>query len=1015
MSENIPLLATILATHAGLSSGVSALVIALVTLVALLITAVFTRRKQELGVASTDASDVRAAKTANRYRALTAGVANIPGRLALERDNQPSGMPVGVDVSAARVAASEAAAKGVPVGETLEELGQLSVDLRPSTSRIEPQQVHDLRLSVVIPAQNEEGAVRGTVETLVHTLTAAAIPFEILVVNDHSSDSTETILRQLTTELPGVRYINNERAKGFGRAIQSGLESFQGDAVCIVMADASDDARDVVTYYRKLREGYECVFGSRFMSGSRVVDYPTHKLLVNRLANAFIKHLFHLRLNDTTNAFKAYRREVIFGISPIVSPHFNITVELPLKAISRGYSYTIVPINWYNRKTGVSKLKIKEMGSRYLFIVLIVWLEQKLARGDYRRITVPADDTATHEVQAAVVNDTVSVARLLASTARLAIFAVPAALLSLILWGIWNLTPHVPFWDEWQNIDMVLHYQQGKLQFADFWAFHNEHRIVIPRMLDLALIVLTKWNEQVLMTFDLGLAVAEAALLLGAVRCGLRSTRWMFALVVPVSLLVFSLGQYENWLWAFQITFICTVFGVACCVYGFARQPASWVAFLLALAGALIASWSSVGGTMVWIAFLPAAWRAGRSKSIVWIVVAVGVLVTYFQGFPHQVPIHVSLSMLGFALGYLGTPLGYLSASRIHVSAVVSVAIGAASVMFVLANLAIFWRTRHWHADRDAVSLDAWFGLALFALAVDGITTLGRYSLFGFNDLLTSRYQIFSVLWWVAVVVLAAINVKGLAAMSRVAGTASPAESDANSSADATAVPNRAGRWMMALRAGNVAVMVAACLALLLSNAAAWGSLTNYVYAQRLDEACVANYQSAPNVCLRGFVWDATYLRQEAAILDQYHLSIFANNVESTRPLVAYVNERTGDHWATTALVDTHSSGYSNEAWLGLLFVNARDGTRALYQCMSATTHTHFLSLSDNCDGQVRDSVEGWLYLNPPSSGTNASPLYRCQYRTSKISFVSTNAGCDGEQVDVLLGYILTQTYPWGG
>ncbi len=127
------------------------------------------------------------------------------------------------------------------------------------------------------------------------------------------------------------------------------------------------------------------MFGSRFVPGAKVVDYPFHKLVMNRLANTFIRLLFGLRLNDVTNAFKCYRREVIAGCSPLLSKHFNLTVGLPVKAIVRSYSFTVVPINWYNRTIGVSKLKIKEMGSRYLFIVLYVWLERLLSRGDYRR------------------------------------------------------------------------------------------------------------------------------------------------------------------------------------------------------------------------------------------------------------------------------------------------------------------------------------------------------------------------------------------------------------------------------------------------------------------------------------------------------------------------------------------------------------------------------------------------------------------------------------------------------
>jgi dolichol-phosphate mannosyltransferase len=140
-----------------------------------------------------------------------------------------------------------------------------------------------------------------------------------------------------------------------------------------------------VKCYRRLLQGPDCVFGSRFIHGSRVYDYPIHKLVLNRLANWFIKALFGVPFNDFTNAFKLYRREVIVGLQPLISPHFNLTVEMPLKAITRGFSFAVVPISWTNRKTGISKLKIREMGSRYLFIVLYVWLEKHLARGDYHR------------------------------------------------------------------------------------------------------------------------------------------------------------------------------------------------------------------------------------------------------------------------------------------------------------------------------------------------------------------------------------------------------------------------------------------------------------------------------------------------------------------------------------------------------------------------------------------------------------------------------------------------------
>jgi len=256
-------------------------------------------------------------------------------------------------------------------------------------------------LSVVIPAHNEEGSIEATVVDLAEKLAAERIPYEIVVVDDHSSDGTRTLLGSLSDRYPGVRWISNLRRNGFGNAIHTGLESFTGDAVCIVMADASDDPKDVVAYYRKMNEGYDCVFGTRFARSSTVLNYPALKLWFNRAANLFIAGLFGIHYTDTTNAFKLFRREVIAGVSPILSHHFNITVELPLKAIVRGYTYAVIPNNWYNRKNGVSKFKVKEMGSRYLFIVLYVFIEKLFSQGDYKTIAAtdksssPGDVTST--------------------------------------------------------------------------------------------------------------------------------------------------------------------------------------------------------------------------------------------------------------------------------------------------------------------------------------------------------------------------------------------------------------------------------------------------------------------------------------------------------------------------------------------------------------------------------------------------------------------------------------------
>ncbi len=242
-----------------------------------------------------------------------------------------------------------------------------------------------MRLSIVIPAHDEEGSIVETVENVASTLEAEGIDYDVLVVDDASRDRTAKLVGAIAAANERVRCVASTNPPGFGFAVRAGLDAFEGDAVAIVMADGSEDPRDLVTYHGLLERGYECAFGSRFIRGSRVVDYPRLKLTINRAVNWFIRLLFRHGYNDTTNAFKAYRREVIEDLKPLLSNHFNLTVELPLKAIVRGYSFGIVPISWRNRRTGYSKLSLQEMGSRYLFIVLYVFLEHHLSRGDYRR------------------------------------------------------------------------------------------------------------------------------------------------------------------------------------------------------------------------------------------------------------------------------------------------------------------------------------------------------------------------------------------------------------------------------------------------------------------------------------------------------------------------------------------------------------------------------------------------------------------------------------------------------
>ncbi|MFC3813064.1 glycosyltransferase family 2 protein [Lacihabitans lacunae] len=242
-----------------------------------------------------------------------------------------------------------------------------------------------MKLSIVMPAYNEEESIGETVSTLTEALSKTDIPYELLVVNDNSKDKTEQRLIELKKDNPHLTYVTNPGPNGFGYAIRYGLDRFTGDCVAVMMADLSDSPEDLIKYYNTmLTEKVDCVFGSRWAKGGQVIDYPPMKKVINRVANRIIRFVMNISYNDTTNAFKLYKKEVIKGVQPILAPHFNLTIELPLKAIIRGFSYTVVPNSWTNRKYGESKLKIKEMGSRYFFILMYCFIEKYFSRGDFK-------------------------------------------------------------------------------------------------------------------------------------------------------------------------------------------------------------------------------------------------------------------------------------------------------------------------------------------------------------------------------------------------------------------------------------------------------------------------------------------------------------------------------------------------------------------------------------------------------------------------------------------------------
>ncbi len=232
------------------------------------------------------------------------------------------------------------------------------------------------RFSIIIPCRDEEENVELIASNILRE--CSEYDYEIIFIDDFSQDTTLDKLKNISKNNQNIFFLENN-IKGLGGAITLGLKKFNGEYVTIMMADSADSIEDLKKYFELISENkYDAIFGSRFIKGGSTKDYPKIKLFLNRVFNNITRILFLSNYNDFTNSFKIYKKSVINNLFPIVSENFNIFLELPLKTISRGYKYKIIPIKYFNRTKGDAKFKINELGSKYIFTLLYCLLEKIL-------------------------------------------------------------------------------------------------------------------------------------------------------------------------------------------------------------------------------------------------------------------------------------------------------------------------------------------------------------------------------------------------------------------------------------------------------------------------------------------------------------------------------------------------------------------------------------------------------------------------------------------------------------
>lgn len=222
--------------------------------------------------------------------------------------------------------------------------------------------------SLVIPAHNEEGNIHQLMEEITKEFKKEKFSYEIIIVDDNSTDKTGVIADELAKKDSHIKVVHRTPPGGFGRAIKDGLKAASGETITLVMGDLSDDPHDIIKLIKKSKEGYDIVYGSRFIKGGVLEGYPTAKIILNRGFNILTQMLFQIKHKDITNAFKTYKKSLIdkIGVYNIKSDHFDITAELPIKAHKLKAKSIEVPVTWHGRIRGTSKLHYDKMGPLYI-------------------------------------------------------------------------------------------------------------------------------------------------------------------------------------------------------------------------------------------------------------------------------------------------------------------------------------------------------------------------------------------------------------------------------------------------------------------------------------------------------------------------------------------------------------------------------------------------------------------------------------------------------------------------
>jgi glycosyltransferase involved in cell wall biosynthesis len=225
-----------------------------------------------------------------------------------------------------------------------------------------------MTISVTIPVYNEEGNLRPLCERLVPVLDSLGIPWEVVLVNDGSTDGSAGVLDALAARDARLKVIHFRRNAGQTAAMMAGFEHARGDIIVPMDADLQNDPRDIPLLLAKLAEGFDVCSGWR----QDRHDHSLRRVLPSRIANWLISKVSGVQLHDYGCSLKAYRRDVIKGVRLYGEMHRFI----PIYAYWLGAKVTEVPVRHHPRVAGKSAYGLERIFKVLLDLVVVKFLDR---------------------------------------------------------------------------------------------------------------------------------------------------------------------------------------------------------------------------------------------------------------------------------------------------------------------------------------------------------------------------------------------------------------------------------------------------------------------------------------------------------------------------------------------------------------------------------------------------------------------------------------------------------------